>query len=723
MKRILAFLLSTLLLLGLCACGSGEQATGKPAQPGTSTLPLSSGAETEWVTKSKEYRPFPAGISIRDLARIGDSLLISLSDGGTFSDGGRHSLALCRYSIAEDGSPLLSDPQEIPLDEPSAPEEDFLYDLAPGADSCFYVLTGERPATYLHNGELQFNEARQNSYRVLHYSQEGELLSSLPLISFEIQDLRGLAALDEEHILLYGDVGLALLNSAGQILHRELLDAESYTVGAQRCGESLYLTRFQPTGQGLYLCCDLRTGETRELSSGNADTLNSGDGQGLENEYLREFLGTIFALDPESGSEQELLRWNYRNEGCSQVLRLSDHAYLCRQDRSSVLTGAWEVQQAVRERENVKVAIYCVDDFLGLASTVRSALQGFENESGLYTFEVTEYGEDELDKLFTLLTTSDAPDLVIFNQGINTASTAFLDLYPLLDKDQELSRESFLPLLLQDLSIKGELHELWTEVNVCTLSARVSDVGDGKGLTTADYDRILSESDQYQAIFQGFMDKVNLLRYVSTVGISRYVNREDGSCSFDDPSFRELLAWCSKMCDEQPEGSFDSTVLYPEDVVLWVEWMQTPSRVHMMRDNVYHEPFVFVGFPTGDDLGSYYTMAGWSMAIPAAASNLEGAWAFLRSRLILQEQLHLRFPVNREAAETLAREDGAADEDMALLLDLLEHTGFAENIADASLREIVMDCGLAYLHGEKSLDEAIDLLQSRASIYMAERYG
>ena len=381
------------------------------------------------------------------------------------------------------------------------------------------------------------------------------------------------------------------------------------------------------------------------------------------------------------------------------------------------------MQQAVRERETVKVAIYCVDDFLGLASTVRSALQGFENESGLYTFEVTEYGEDELDKLFTLLTTSDAPDLVIFNQGINTASTAFLDLYPLLDKDQELSRESFLPLLLQDLSIKGELHELWTEVNVCTLSARVSDVGDGKGLTTADYDRILSESDQYQAIFQGFMDKVNLLRYVSTVGISRYVNREDGSCSFDDPSFRELLAWCSKMCDEQPEGSFDSTVLYPEDVVLWVEWMQTPSRVHMMRDNVYHEPFVFVGFPTGDDLGSYYTMAGWSMAIPAAASNPEGAWAFLRSRLMLQEQLHLRFPVNREAAETLAREDGAADEDMALLLDLLEHTGFAENIADASLREIVMDCGLAYLHGEKSLDEAIDLLQSRASIYMAERYG
>ncbi len=722
MKRLLAFLLSTLLFLGLCACG-GEQAAGKPAQPGTSVPALSSGAEMEWVTKSMEYRPFPTGITVRDIARIGDSLLFSLSDGGAFSDGGRHSLSLCRYRIAEDGSPLLSDPQEVPLDEPSAPEEDFLYDLAPGADGCFYVLTGERPAAYLHNGELQFNEARQNSYRVLRYSAAGELLCTLSLPSFEIQDLRGLAALDEEHILLYGDGGLALLDSAGQVLHQEPLDVESYTLAAQRCGETLYLTRFQPTGVGLYLCCDLRTGETGELSSGNTDTLNSGDGQGLDNEYLREFLGTVFELDPETGAEQELIRWNYRNESCSQVLRLGEHAYLCRQDRSGVLTGAWEVQQELRERETVKVAIYCVDDYLGLASTVRSALKGFENESGIYSFEVSEYGEDELDKLFTLLTTSEAPDLVIFNQGINTASSAFLDLYPFLDRDRELKRESFLPMLLQDLSIRGELHELWTEVNVCTLSARAADVGDGKGLTTADYERILAENDQYQAMFQGFMDKVNLLRYVSTVGISRYVNREDGSCSFDAPSFRELLSWCSKMCDEQPEGSFDAAVLYPEDVVLWVEWMQTPSRVSMMRDNVYHEPFVFVGFPTGDDMGSYYTMAGFSMAIPAAARDPEGAWAFLRSRLLPREQLHLRFPVNLEAAKTLALEEGTTEEDMALLQDLLEHTGFAENLADEALRDMVMECGLAYLHGEKSLDEAIDLLQSRASIYMAERYG
>lgn len=723
MKRVFSLCLAALMLLGLCACGT---AGGRPAAVLTDdALPVHAGDSQaqEWVLKSREYQPFAPGITVRGMARSENMLLFSLSDGGTYTDGGRHSLALAQYDLNEDGSLLLSEPREIALDEPSAPEEDFLYALAAGGDGCFYVLTGERPETYLQNGELQHNEDRQNSYRILRYSRGGELQAVLPLPSFELQDLQGLAALDEAHILLYGNGGLALLDSTGQTLHREDLEEGSFVLCGQRCGETVYLTRFWPTGQGLYLCCDLRTGETRELTGGNDETLNWTAAQGLSGEYLAESAGVIDELDPVTGERSELMRWNYRNEGCSQILRLGERAFLCRTDRSGTLTFACSILQEAREREAVKVAVYCVDDYMGLASAAKAALQGFENESGAYRFTVTEYQQNELDKLLTELTTSDAPDLVIFNKGVNTASPAFLDLYPLLDADAELSRESFLPSLLDALSVRGELHELWTEVNISTLAARVSDVGDGRGLTTADYDRILAEKDQYQAIFQPFMDKVNLLRFVSTVGISRYVNREDGTCRFDDPSFRELLAWCSQMCDEQPEGNFDGAALYPEDVVLWLEWLQTPTRISLMRDNVFGEPFVFVGFPTGDDMGSYFTMEGCAMAIPMAAANPEGAWAFLRSRLLPQEQDRKYFPVNWECVLKQLRQAESAEEDQAILENLLAHTGFAENIADEGLREIVMDCGLSYLRGEKTLDESIQLLQDRASIYMSERYG
>ena len=724
MKRFLSLLLSLLLLLSLCACGSKPQ--GSPSENETVPAPQSSAAEnmgTELVLKSTELQPFAQGVTIRDMARIEDTILFSLSNGGVTSAGGQHSLALASYTLAEDGGLSLGDTAELPLDEPESPEEEFFYDVTAGGDDCFYLLTGELPETYLKDGELLTNRDRQNSYRVLRYSQAGELLRVLSLPSFPLEDLRGLAALDEDHILLYGDAGLALLNAQGQILHQEHAEENIFLLAGQRCGETLYLTRFSASGNGSYLCCDLKTGATRELQAGNTDTLFGNDAQGLAGEYLSEAAGMISQLDLESGEKTELMRWNFRNEGCAQILRLGDQSFLCRQDRSGILTFAWMTEQQSREKQTVQVAVYIQDDYMGLASSAKAALQGFENEDGGYAFAITEYGEDELDMLLTRLTTTEAPDLLIFNGGINTASPAFLDLYPLLDRDPELSRESFLPNLLEALSVNGQLHELWTEVNIATLAARVSDVGDGRGLSTADYDRILAEKEQYQAIFQPFMDKVNLLRFVSTVGISRYVNREDGTCSFDDPSFRELLAWCSQMCEEQPEGNFDGVALYPEDVVLWLEWLQTPQRISLMRDNVFHEPFVFVGFPTGDDMGSYFTMEGCAMAIPAAAANPEAAWAFLRSRMLPREQDRKYFPVNWQSAQKLLRETDSAQEDLALLSDLLDHSGFAENIADEALRDIVMDCGMAYLHGEKTLDETIALLQDRASIYMAERYG
>ena len=272
------------------------------------------------------------------------------------------------------------------------------------------------------------------------------------------------------------------------------------------------------------------------------------------------------------------------------------------------------------------------------------------------------------------------------------------------------------------MSVSGELHELWTGANVSTLAARVSDVGDGRGLTTADYDRILEENDQYQAIFQTFMSKENLLSFVARVGISRYVNKVNGTCNFEDPDFRELLAWCAEMCDTVPEGNSDAPVLGPEDVVLWYEWMQTPDRVHLIESNVFQEPYVFVGFPTGDDMGSYYTLEGVSMSIPRQAANKDGAWAYLRSRLLPAAQRELRFPILLDTCLSVAGVNLSADE-INQLLDLLEHTGFAENVADEPLRQMVLECGLTYLHGEKTLDEALSTLQGRASIYMSERYG
>ena len=633
-------------------------------------------------------------------------------------------LALTAFRLNENGSLALDPPRELVLEDTEAADQAWIYSICAGGDGCFYVLTGELPQQTYINGALLSNPAWANNYRILRYNREGELAESLSLPNFSLENLMFIDALDRERIFLQGADSLCVIDWGGNVSAFAPLPGGSFPTSVQRCGEREIICIFPNDGQpgDAYYSFVYDGGELEPLSLSDPQHINWSRVQGLADEILIQDAQRFYLADINADEVRELMCWSFSNGMCVNALRLGEGAFLCQQENSSLLSFAYLAPRSTGERSTVRVAIYRSSDWSPNVDEAESALRGYENQSEEYHYEITCYGAGDLDKLLVSLTAADAPDLVIFDGGINTASAYFEDLYPWLDADPELSRESFLPRLLEDLSVNGELHELWTGVNVSTIVARASDVGDGRGLTTADYDRILAENDVYQAVFQSFMSKENLLSFVAQVGISRYVNKADGTCNFEDPGFRELLAWCARMCDGVPEGSPDVPALGPEDVVLWYEWMQTPERVHMLDTNVFHEPFVFVGFPTGDDMGSYYTLEGVIMAIPRQAANKEGAWAYMRSRLLPAAQRQVRFPTHLDTLLSVAGANLSAEE-INQLLDLLEHTGFAENVADEPLRQMVLECGLAYLHGEKSLDETLSTLQSRASIYMSERYG
>ena len=713
MKRSIAWLLLLCLVLGLCACSSVKEETAADPAATAQTAPTAGGtalgAETDLVVKTQQLEPLGAATCITGMARIDDTILLA----GFGKE--KPVLALTAFRLNENGSLTLDPPRELALEDPEAADQAWILSICAGGDCCFYVLTGELPEQTYINGALLSNPDWANNYRILRYTREGELIESLSLPDFSLQNLMYIDALDKDKLFLLGVEGLCILDWGGAVRSFAPLPGGSFPTSAQRCGEKEIICVFPNDGQpnDAYYTYAYDGGELEPLPLSDPQHINWSRVQGLEDEILIQDAQRFFLADPEADEVRELMSWSFSNGTCATALRLGEGSFLCQQENSSVLSFAYLAPRASGERSTVRVALYRSSDWSPSMDEAESALRGFENQSEEYHYEITSYEAGELDKLLVSLTASDPPDLVVLDGGVNTASAYFEDLYPWLDADPELSRESFLPRLLE---------EIWTGVNVSTIAARAADVGDGRSLTTGDYDRILAENEQYQAIFQNFMSKENLLRFVSTVGISRYVNKADGTCNFEDPGFRELLAWCAKMCDEMPEGSSDVPAMGPEDVVLWYEWMQTPDRVHLIETNVFQEPDVFVGFPTGDDMGSYYTLEGVSMAIPRQAANKEGAWAYLRSRLLPAAQREQRFPIHLDTLLSVAGGNLSADE-INQLLDLLEHTGFAENVADEQLRQMVLECGLAYLHGEKSLDETLSILQSRASIYMAERYG
>lgn len=366
----------------------------------------------------------------------------------------------------------------------------------------------------------------------------------------------------------------------------------------------------------------------------------------------------------------------------------------------------------------VKVACVCAQpSVLGPTS-----LNGYE-------YQITHYDYGEHERYIADLTAGDAPDLVLFGTtpfveypGLDVNNEYYDDLYEYIDADDMLSRDSFLPNLLEAMSRDGELKFLCRQVTIASFVARRSAVGDGYGLLPSDYERILAENERYLSLFDTFVTKSSLLDSVCIISESAFTDRENASCDFDNDYFRSLLEFCnSSPYDEFIDGQsvsigFENALLTPERISSVVRFKVMPG--------VYGDDPVFVGFPDGD-MGCSYYICGLGYAIPAQSSNKEGAWDYIKHMLSVEAQRYVTagLPVILKAFE-LALEDGDVSEDMQRkALELLERTKYAESVQDSGLKEIITDSCRNYFDGTATLDDTVDIIQSRASVYMSEQYG
>ena len=725
MNKAVLFLLLSAILLQLCACGTvSPQFSSETLSPETTPVlsgeASDTGSDLEWKLRSEELYSFGAACTITHMCRLGSTLLLAAREVDNHP-----LLGLTEVSVTEDGSIALGQLRPVSLNEPDAEDEAMVYALAADEES-FYVLCGEFPPMYYTGKEMVQNEAYSGRLRVLRYSPAGELLDEQKLPEFRDAEAPSmLAALDAEHLVLVSNTDVFLYSLYDGQKASVSLPEDGYVLSIQHCGKGIVLSYMNWRSMAcFYYLVDSDTGELRDLNFPQSDdpneTLLGGPiCQGLNGEYILEANNRFYQLDFDAGSTTELMQWSYSQMStCQHALRLSEHSFLVQQQDSDHLLAVRMSQEPRQERSTVRVAVYNCG---GAADLVREQ----DNISDRYHYEITEYSGDELDKLLVTMGTKDTPDLLLFcndlsHPGISTASAAYADLYPFLDADGELSRDSFLPNLLSSLEIEGELHEMWTQTGITSLTIRPEDLGDRSPvLTPADLDEILSATD-YEAMFESFMDYENLLKFVAELAMSRYVDRSSGTCHFDDPGFVELVRWCAEMNAPIPEGS-DYPYLKSDQVLLGLGSVGSGDISFLDRF-----PRVFIGFPTGDGQGSYYSQNYMApvMAIPSAAQNKDGAWAFIHSQLTESAQRKVQFglPVNYRLVLEQAKASGSPEAFQAFQ-DLLSTVGFAENNSDNQLRQIILENGLVYCQGDRSLEETIRLIQSKSSLYLAEHYG
>ena len=345
------------------------------------------------------------------------------------------------------------------------------------------------------------------------------------------------------------------------------------------------------------------------------------------------------------------------------------------------------------------------------------------------------------------------------------------DLWPYIESDPDFGREGVLEAPIKAAEIDGGLYILFQRVTIFTLTGRESVVGDRYSWTMEDVMEVLNEMPEGSTILRYNMTRrdafFNLLRF----SLDRFVDWEAGECHFDSQGFLDLVQFLENMPDEV---DYEDPIEAEEEVRrrirngrqmlegMMIDWQKEIG----VADAIWQERAAFPGYPTADgSSGSFFYPTGRVLAMSAACRYKDAAWEYIRglleSRVSKNQPLttFLDIPINlhdyelllwgelqqtnRLLAEVGSVEKFLKDEIIAMRRhfnygpelhlmrplteeesqrhrDLVNHTTLLY-WPDDELSGIVWDSLGPYFAGDWTLDHTIDIIQSRATLYVNEQ--
>lgn len=702
-KHTTSVLVCLAWLVCLCACSKDLQKTEEDMNQ----------AIMIQVENRETAYPLSTECTTQSVARIDAHLLLL----GEIEDS--TVLGLAEYRIMQDGRPSISMAEQIQIG-PLPFEDPIFYGVVASGDS-FYLLSG--------NGQDQIS----TELIIQRYSSDGEYLDSMEIPEWDLLTVDVFTVGSGGELILGTDDTVCVYRWQEGLLQRS--HHEWTLSSAALCKEGIVISGYsKQTYYASYFLVDSETGELHELPfSSKVQNASSQENirrvtasyapcQGLDGEYLSNQISAICLIDFENDSLDVLIEWNPDaiGEQIEASCRLSESAFACILDGKLVLSW-WNL---VEKTDSSVVRVGVIDSHEMLSPTV----DHMNTEDSAYIYETHTFGRDDLDR-FRAELVSGAFDLVLFYDEVDTSSSLFDDLYSYIDADPELSREDFLPNLLESTSVHGELHQLWNSVQIGTMIAQEDRVGDGYGLTIKDCERIVSERDDVQSILENLMsDQIQLeqetLRSIAYLSMTAFVNKEDCTCSFDSEEFSYLLSLCGEI-ESNPEATRKDYLLVQA---------QVSSADYLADNESLYGRCVYIGYPNGGDGIHYYTLTNnfencMAMAIPTSSQNKEGAWNFIKIMLSRSCQLQIAdtpysgMPVRYDILRETTEHSSASEKDIDRFYDLLNRTKYAERNVDVTLLDLIIDNGQDYLSGTKTLKETVALIQGQASILIAEQFG
>lgn len=539
-----------------------------------------------------------------------------------------------------------------------------------------------------------------NGSYLMHVAADGSMIASLDLSDTNNEDNEdGMSgnlssfAVDAAGNLYVSDYNnIYVLDAEGNVqfkLDGSQYNGSLYRLNAQQVGVMWYnytddVNAADENGQ-YFVTIDLETkdwGEKVKLPS-NVWSIFPGDDA---YDFYYTYNNNIYGYTSKTDTRDKLVDWlacDVDTNNMSGYAMLSD-------SRVAALMQDWSTDPTTYQlivlhrvdaseiKEKKVLTLACMD----LDWNLRSMIVEYNKTNDEYRINVVDYGEYATDddynagvtKLTTEIISGSVPDIFLTsNLPIDkyAAKGVIADLNTFMDGGNGLSRDYFVPQILNALEKDGKLYELPTSFSVTTAYALSSIASQYDTWNVAAVQDAMTQLQEGATVFSDGWTKNTALSNCLSRNLSAFVDWTTGKCEFDSEAFQQLLAFCNSFPAETSDG--DGAIAYATSTDLAVEdamWESDATRITNGKQlmstiemysfdsyiwNVYaiRDKITFTGYPTEDGSGSSFGLQ-MPMAISSVTKYPDAAWDFVCSIIkkmntIDENNYYYGFPISQAA--------------------------------------------------------------------------
>lgn len=384
------------------------------------------------------------------------------------------------------------------------------------------------------------------------------------------------------------------------------------------------------------------------------------------------------------------------------------------------------------------------------------------NEDGSFNIlTVEEYQYIDIELLQDIINTTDI-DIVcdcsfanIVYHEILQNKGAFVDLYTFMENDPEVNTDTLDTHILNLNEIDNKLYAMPTFYTINGLYGESKYVGTKENWT---FDEFVEHWNAMppDSTLMGATDKDGVYNVVLGRNLNNFIDYENVKVNFDSPDFKRMLEFCNQfeLClADKATYNYDAPSMLSLFIARGI--MNAPL---FDQDNGK----TCVGYPSNNGNGAYLSSSNFCYSICASSSpeKQKGAWEFIRSLLKEETQIEMAIPhisgggvyedyysteigycVNKNAFDEIGKrlinkeyfpatsiDKGIefdtrfpTEKEIKELRRYINSIGRWENGTSGPINAIVVEEASAYFAGGQTIDETIEHIQNRASIWISEQ--